>query len=278
MSTIQNIPKQAIARVTAMQWVKYALIVIIIGAVISATGFIMPGSPQLAFGLNVVLFLLAGVWFWLRVKPLASLRRHFTSYLITITVLSFIFLVGGYVAGYFLFNKFFTALFCKLDFIDTMAPAAIAAMVPLFFDLAFESAVNIPPRVYKKWTYPEKPLVMDMDNIDLSNFAVVTFVFSKKDGENSNSNFQSKAPYTIRLGDLFYFFVQEWNYKNPGNTIDFLDVNGKPFGWNFTLKKPWWPAKTYLDPDLSVKENKIKVNTIIKTERVHQNISIEKMQ
>ena len=251
-----------------IQWIKYIILVLIIGVVISLTGFVISCSPQTIFLITSLLFIVSGVCYWRYVKKQASATEQFISWLIKISALSYFFLLAGYLSGFFLFSTFLEKYFISSSFIWMIAVSSVLSVVPLLFEFIFESVVSIPPPDYKKWIYPEKTLVMDMDNIDLSNFAVITFVFSKKFGDKSTSNFQSKAPYPIKLGDLFYFFIQEWNHKNPGNTIEYMTESAVPFGWYFTMKKSWWKPKFYLDPDLSIRENNIKVNEIVKTERV----------
>lgn len=109
-----------------------------------------------------------------------------------------------------------------------------------------------------------------MENIDTSNIAIITYVFSKKFNDPEITNFQTKAPYEIKLGDLFYFFLQEWNYKYPQSNIEYAYDAKKMFGWLFFVKGKWYERNRYLDPEKTIKDNKIKVNEIIHTARVQQ--------
>ena len=143
-------------------------------------------------------------------------------------------------------------------------------MVPTAVVRCFDLALAIPAKQYKEWYYPAKPIVADMDRIDLSNFAIITYVFSKKHGDKEMSNFQSKAPYDLKLGDLFYFFIQEWNYKYPQANIEYTEKNKNIFGWLFYVKDKWYRPRRFLDPDVTIRENKILVNQIIQTLRVPQ--------
>ena len=108
-----------------------------------------------------------------------------------------------------------------------------------------------------------------MDRVDTSQFAIVTFVFSKKHNEESRSNFQSKAPFELKLGDLFYFFIQEWNYKNAQSTIEYmLEDQSTAYEWQFYVKPNWYSPRRYLDPEKTVKEVLTKSSQIVITERV----------
>ncbi|MFN7846378.1 MAG: TssN family type VI secretion system protein [Bacteroidota bacterium] len=263
----QGAAQQELNKAASSSWVKYYLLIFAFGIVISATGFIAPKFPQLVFTVNTIIFLALGFWHWSRVRRMAVYQTNFVSFLLKITFLTLLFIMIGYVLAYFLLSKFMENIFCDLSMIGMLSSSVLASLIPTASALTFESIAAIPPKDFKKWIYPEKPIIMD-ENTDLSNFVLITFVFAKKHGDKEKSNLQSKGPYGIKLGDLFYFFVQEWNYRNPEKQIQYLDENNRPFGWYFTAGKSFWSGKKYLDPELTIKDNNIKINLIIDTERV----------
>lgn len=250
------------------KWLKYLLIVLLCGVLISCTGFIFNEQPQAAYVLNCILFLVAGVFYWIFFKKAAGMHSNFDAYFYVTAILSYFFIVVGYLIAFSLFSGFFKYNFLLTSYIWISSVSSVLTIVPMLAEFAFGHAIAIRPKEYKTWVYPQKTLLMDRDKIDVTKFSVINFVFSKKYGDTAISNFQSKAPNEIKLGDLFYFFVQEWNHKNPGNTIEYAASNGMPFGWHFTIRKSWWQPKFYLDPDLTVRENNIKLNQTIKTNRV----------
>ena len=80
---------------------------------------------------------------------------------------------------------------------------------------------------------------------------------------------RSKLPVKIELGKFFPVFLDQYNDRNPGNMIQFLDETKQPFGWNFYIKpKKWWQFPVYLNPEITVRENGVKENDIIVAERV----------
>jgi hypothetical protein len=262
-ATAQQSANQGAEKASGKQSVWYCLIAMILSAGLGASALICEDNPQQTFLLVQLLFLVLGIVHVLLMYKFFSWAGQYSMkselfFSLLVLVLSW---VGFFITFYLL----------KKDFAWLFSAASLTFLLPLLVHWTFIFAIGIPPKEYKKWIYPEKPIVVDMENIDLSNFAVITFIFSKKFGDTNMSNFQSKAPYPIRLGDLFYFFVQEWNYKNPGNTIEYLNPENKPFGWYFYVKKSWWQPKNYLDADATVKENKIAVNAVITTERVNLN-------
>lgn len=263
----QGSAQQGITNVSNNHWVKYFFVVFLLGMGSSATGFITPQEPQVIFLMNIALYFLLGMWHWARMKKEGPAQESFVSYLIWVSLVSLIVAAGGYLLGYFLLVKNFSSIFAEKAYLWLEVTALLATLLPTAIQLTFESIAAIPHREYKKWFYPEKTIIMD-ESTDLSNIVLITFVFSKKAGDTEKSNLQSKGPYGIKLGDLFYFFIQEWNHRNPEKQIEFLDRNNKSFGWYFTTGKSWWSGKKYLDPELTIRENNIKVNLIIETERV----------
>jgi hypothetical protein len=260
---------QSLDNATSGVWFKYCLTVFMLGFVISTLAFIKIISAQNIFLLNLVLFSSLGIWHWVRMRKQAAVVENFVGYLVKVSIISFILIYLGYLLGYFLFAKYLSHYFIEMDFIWLLSFSSLATLIPMFFELVFEAVVSIPPKDYDKWLFPNKPIILDMEGTDLSNVAVITFVFSKKYDEKVLSNLQSKGPYSIKLGDLFYFFIEEWNHRNPENTLQYLDDQGNPFGWYFTVKKSFWSSKRYLDPKLTIRDNKISVNAIINTERIY---------
>jgi hypothetical protein len=171
-------------------------------------------------------------------------------------------MIGYFLVFYFLSHRSGYTLYFTLSLWYLLVPMAVVR--------CFDLGLAVPHKAYKEWYYPSKPIIADMDRIDLSNFAIITYVFSKKFGDKEMSNFQSKAPYDLKLGDLFYFFIQEWNYKYPQANIEFSDENKHTFGWLFYVHDKWYQPKRFLDPDVTIRENKILVNQIIQTLRVPQ--------
>ena len=238
----------------------YCFIALLISAGCGALALISDNDIPLFFMATQMLFFVLGILhtaLMYNLFPWAGKYNFKSELLFSLLIMLLAYI--GFTIAFFILNKNFAFLFSS---------ALITFILPLLIHWAFNFAIVIPPKEYKKWIYPDKPIVSDMENMDLSNFAVITFIFSKKFGDSALSNFQSKAPYSIRLGDLFFFFVQEWNYKNPGNTIEYMSAENQSFGWYFYVKKSWWQPKEYLDADLTVKENKIAVNAVITTERV----------
>jgi hypothetical protein len=61
----------------------------------------------------------------------------------------------------------------------------------------------VPDKQYKEWYYPSKPIVADMDRIDLSNFAIITYVFSKSTVIKRCQTFSPRRLMTSNWGTCF---------------------------------------------------------------------------
>lgn len=126
----------------------------------------------------------------------------------------------------------------------------------------------IPASDYKLWYYPLSQEMPDLDMIDLSQIEVVQFVFNKKPNDPVQTNFTSKAPLNMGLGQLFFIFINDYNEKNSQNTIEYLKEKNKPYGWLFYRKRKWFGRRFYFDPELSFRENIIQPNEFIYALRV----------
>ena len=50
--------------------------------------------------------------------------------------------------------------------------------------------------------------------------------------------------------------------------IEFTDKEGNPFEWWFRIKPKWYKSQQILDPQLSIKDNHVKENSVIICERI----------
>ena len=149
-----------------------------------------------------------------------------------------------------------------------MLLSALAFFIPMTFLYAFNAAVNIPAPLFKTWQYPlDNPITLPDDNYN-EKILVIAFEINKKIADESKTNFRAKAPETMKLGDLYYHFINDYNDQQSETTIQFADNDYTPHEWWFHLKSKWYEKNLILDPDLSVRENMIRENSIIVCERV----------
>lgn len=149
-----------------------------------------------------------------------------------------------------------------------LAVGVIPFLLPHFFGQAFRAWQGIPYRHYKLWHYNPLAPSPDLARMDLNHFMVVHFWMTRRYGETLYHDFSSKAPYQMRLHDLFAIFLSDYNQLKPDQALQYLDNQGQPFGWLFYAKRPWWRGRKYYDPDYTFQDNFLRQGDIIVAERV----------
>ena len=147
-----------------------------------------------------------------------------------------------------------------------MMMSGLVFFIPGFFMYTFEAAYIIPPPEYNTWVYPEQPLDL-ADDDPREKLLVIGFEIGKKIRDIKKAYFRAKAPESIYLGDLYYFFINDYNELQSETQIEFYN-DKEPCEWVFRLKRKWYQSEYVLDPGKTVKDNGIKENSVIICERV----------
>lgn len=147
--------------------------------------------------------------------------------------------------------------------------AIIAFIIPYVVGRAWWHFNRMPDPVYKKWYYPLEGDMPDVDLVDLSKILVIQFEMTKKAGDALLTNFKTKAPVNMTLGELFLIFINDYNENNQ-EFIGVVDDQKSPYGWVFYLQKGFFKRKRYLDPDYTFYQNHNMDNDIVRAERVFQ--------
>lgn len=146
--------------------------------------------------------------------------------------------------------------------------AVIPFVLPFFFWQSFLAWRAIPLRQYKLWHYNPLAPSPDLSRLDLNHFMVIHFWMTRRLGENLYHDFSSKAPYQMRLSDLFAIFLTDYNKLKPDQALQYLDGDGQPCGWLFYAKQPWWRRRHYYDPDRTFQDSFLRQGSIIVAQRV----------
>jgi hypothetical protein len=142
--------------------------------------------------------------------------------------------------------------------------------IPYLFIMTFRIFASIPPPIYKLWYYKPDSDEPDFDDIDLNNIYLLELEFSKHHDDANLKNYKARAPIDMIFGEWFGSFVKNYNYKFEEEPIEYMDrSNKKPYGWIFFTKpKSSWESSKYIDPDLTIKSNRLTEKTIIGAKRV----------
>jgi len=146
--------------------------------------------------------------------------------------------------------------------------SAFSFVLPQFFATSFEAYTEIPQEIYKVWYYPEEEREIDFDKIDTSKIFMLEMEFSKSIADNKLVNSKAKAPLGMMFGDWFMSFIENYNHKFDNDPIQYLNQDNTPTGWIFYTKPSFFGSAKYIDPDVSIADNKISEKNVIIARRV----------
>lgn len=181
--------------------------------------------------------------------------KAFTSELVFTLVVA-VFGAISFLIVYHLVNK------SGLEYI--MAASILFFILPFLFYQTFLAATGIPPKVLKEWFYPYDQEVEEPEESKLKNLLVISFEFQKQATDQRITNFRAKAPVDMDMGQLFYYFINDYNERHPNSKVQYLNTKGAPHGWIFYKKPKWYSIMTnYIDADKTIFNNNIKENDVI---------------
>ncbi len=166
----------------------------------------------------------------------------------------------------------FTFFFSNLSFTFLVSSKVVSVwhlsslwfLVPVLLNLTIVKLLEVPPKLYKKWQYPVGVKVEDPTDREMENPVVISFIFKKNPDSDGETTFRAKAPQEMKLGRLFYFFINDYNSRHPEGPVSFVDANNIPHQWTFfKLKNKLLNIKTPLDPDETIINCRIKENDIL---------------
>jgi len=149
-----------------------------------------------------------------------------------------------------------------------MLTSMFSFVLPTFVYKTFERMMAIPAKVHKWWQYPLYNEAPEVNEDEMRDLIVIGFELEKKANDNNRIYFRARTPIKMDLGDLFYHFINDYNDRYPNTPIDYLDVNGQPYGWVFHMKPRWFTGARTLDPEKPVFMNGIQENSVIICNRV----------
>ncbi len=145
-------------------------------------------------------------------------------------------------------------------------------LIPVLLNQTVEELLKVPQKIYRQWYYPLGQNIDDPSDEELENPIVISFVFHKNELSSELTTFRAKAPVGMKLGRLFYFFINDYNSRHPEGLISFLNSGREPEGWVFMkVKNKWLNLTEGLDPEASIYVNNIRENDVLICNRVMKN-------
>jgi hypothetical protein len=171
------------------------------------------------------------------------------------------------ILGAYLFALLFNLLHKEsLGYIG--ATSLLIFFIPTVFYWTYHAFINIPFEIYKVWEYPHNTAEINFDGLDFDRLLVLDIEFSKQPDAEERLRVKAKAPADITLGNWFRKFIDDYNYKFPASTIEYIRSDGNMHSWVFYSKKSFFHRRRLLDPGLTITENKIRENIKITSKRV----------
>ncbi len=240
--------------------------VLVGGLLIGGSGFL--GNKELIPFSNSVVFYLLMLWmlvlgllhviFYDRILLWAKRKHLWTELAFTLGIA---FLGAALLLLAFHFSHF-------PFFATTNLVTLLVFLVPFLFYFTYLFYLNIPVKVLRKWQYPVDIHVDDPTDREMESPLVVGFEFRKRAGDEAMTTFRAKAPKEMTFGKLFYYFINDYNDRNPDEKIEYLDENNHPYDWIFHHKPKWFSTFRYIDPEETNAFNFIKENSVIVCKRV----------
>jgi hypothetical protein len=241
----------------------YLLLATFICALVGFMGIALPLlNPFMTLIVCQAIFVLLGYW------HLRAMPRHLKwvgnnsfwfEAIFTIVVTAFAYM--GFVMVFTYFNR--------EGYQYHIGASVLFLLVTFLVYATFLRAASIPLPIYSKWYYPVHEEVEDPDDDDMKNMLVISFEFQKTSNAKHYTNFRAKAPADMEFGQLFYYFINDYNERHPQDKIAFLNEQASPYGWVFYKKPKWYHVSTqYVDTAKSFFTNHIRENDIIVCKRV----------
>jgi hypothetical protein len=150
-----------------------------------------------------------------------------------------------------------------------MLISTISFFIPFLFMHMFEAACSIPAADYKTWQYPADPIDLPDEN-PREKILIMGFEIAKKSTDKSKTFFRARGPEGMLLGDLYYHFMNDYNDDQSETPIEYSVNNHEAYTWWFRLKTKWYQFSKILNPEVSMRENGIKENSVIICERIEK--------
>jgi hypothetical protein len=179
-------------------------------------------------------------------------------------------------------------------FIHPFAPvplgwdAPLAVLLPFLILKLSDLAGQIPYRVVEnQWLFPIEPANTESwprKDFIQANFQVTKSLLDEYRIFRMPAYTWIEVPKKAPLGDVFRLLIQDRRIRQDLTTIQDLgdEYRGAPaFWWLFSIKRVWWNPGTwfrsrrYLDPHVSLEENKVRESDFIRARRMPMDTGFE---
>lgn len=169
------------------------------------------------------------------------------------------------------FILIYTAL-SGLEFTLLMCSQFIAFFIPTWVNGLFEYMIQIPPKIYVTWKFPEeKNAYEDLRDAEIRDLLLITLLIKKNEKDTEYTTIRAKGPVRMDFGRLFYHTANDYNKRYVKDPIQ-LTIDGKHCNWVFFLQPNWNETAKYVDARYTLGMNGITENSVIICERKKEQI------
>ena len=144
------------------------------------------------------------------------------------------------------------------------AASASLLLLPELVRSSWQAYIDVPETEFKPWTVPaESPDKRASISI---NSVTIYFRLRRDYFDLDTLNEAVTEPSRITLGRAFHQFLDQYNQANKPITL--TDEKGQPFTWTFTVRTLRGATTRYVDPELSLIDNKLPNNSVITARRL----------
>jgi len=152
----------------------------------------------------------------------------------------------------------------------TAATSLLSFPLPSLFYVTYLSFLRIPIEIYEVWHYPVGSAGISFEGLDFNRLMVLDLELSRQPADRDRMHIKAKAPAELPFGEWFKKFLDDYNYKYPNASITFMEDGGVANGWVFYAKPSFFHRRRFIDPALSVHDNKVREHITIIAKRVFE--------
>lgn len=184
------------------------------------------------------------------------------------TASEIILLIINSVIGVIGFTKLFD--YCSNNDLGlSFAASILMFVVPYFFTITFETLASVPQEIFKVWYLNEDGNEPDFDKINVNRIYLLELELYKNVNKSELTNLKLKAPLEMKFGDWFQSIILNYNQRFDDDPIQYAYLDNSSMGWIFHTKPSFFKSKNYIDPDLSIEQNRLHEKLTIIAKRVH---------
>lgn len=152
-----------------------------------------------------------------------------------------------------------------LNMLSMSLASGSSFLLPYIIKQAWNTYNRFPEKRFKVWYNSD--VVMDSRTTVFLNSLSIRLQLSMRYFDIADEVFEATVPGHTQFGKFFNQFIIEKNRVNP-STIECVDSEKRPFGWQFYTRRFAGLSKRFIDPELSLIENNLKDHALITAKRV----------